>query len=218
MTLHTGAEPSSFALDVYFASGCTADAVLEQHVASCERCAAYLSSLRALSDEPAWSTRARAPRGARRVATLLAAGVLAAGLLWVRLTSEPEYVASKGVPAVQALIRDQSGSRVWDGKTPIRPGAAIALRAACERFTHIAVVVDAAGAEQRVFDAVCPSGADPLPFTLVADDKPGVERIRVVFSEARLDEPALHAALLRAERGETIWVDQLLLHKAVAKP
>jgi hypothetical protein len=223
MTLDTGLEPSSFALDVYFASGRTGDATLEKHVAACERCAAYLSSLAELSAEPAWSAPARPRRaalGARRAAALFAASALTVGLVWLGLRPEraTEYVAGKGVPAVQALIRDQNGSRVWDGKAPIRAGDAIAVRAGCDRFTHVAVVVASAGSQQRVFDAACPSGTDPLPFTLVADDKPGVERIGVVFSHVRLDDASLRAALRSAARDAAIWVDQLVLHKAVAKP
>jgi hypothetical protein len=223
MTFRDGLEPSSFALDVHFANGRSADAALEQHVAGCARCSAYLSSLTALSAQPGWGAPAR-QRSERltagKAAALFAASALTLGLVWLGLRPQrrSEYVAGKGVPAVQALIRDQSGSRVWDGNTRIHAGDAIALRAACERFTHVAVLVASAGSQQRVFDAACPSGSDPLPFTLVADAKPGVERIVVVFSHVQLDDASLQAALRSTTRDAAIWVDQLALHKAVSKP
>jgi hypothetical protein len=214
------AEPSSFALDLYFASGRADDPSLEAHVAACQQCAAYLSSLERLCGEPAW--HAAPPRSHRGLGVGILAAACAAIAAAVWLSGAPErqarYLASKGVPAVQALIRDQSGSRVWDGNTPIRAGAAIALRAGCDRFAHVAVLVAGGGSEQRVFDGACPSGADPLPFTLLADDKPGVERIQVIFSQKRLADPAMAAALRSKERSAAVWVDQLLLRKAVGQP
>jgi hypothetical protein len=214
------AEPSTFALDLYFASGRADDPSLEEHVASCQHCAAYLSSLERLCGEPAW--HAAPPRSRRGLGVGILAAACAGIAVAVWLSGAPDrqapYLASKGVPAVQALIRDQSGSRVWDGKTPIRAGDAIALRAGCDRFVHVAVLVASAGGEQRVFDGTCPSGSDPLPFTLLADDKPGVERIHVIFSQERLDDPSVSAALRSGERDTAVWVDQLLLRKAVGRP
>jgi hypothetical protein len=213
-------EPTTFALDVYFAAGTQGDATLAAHVASCARCAAYLAQLSALQQAaPLLPMAVRPPprrRNAPRLAAISAAvSACAAVVLWLR---SGDYVGSKGVPAVQALIRGSDQARVWDGKTPLHAGDAIALRTACDRYTRVAVVVVRKGARgdwERVFDGRC-SEQEPLPFTLVADDKPGSERIQLVFSRAALDDAALRRALERGERSETVWVNELVLQKAGA--
>ena len=213
-------EPTTFALDVYFAAGARGDATLAAHVEGCARCAAYLAQLSAQPvAAPPPPVAARRPRGAPRWIAASAAFSACVAMLAVWLRGG-EYVGSKGVPAVQALIRSSDRARVWDGKTPIHAGDAIALRTGCDRFTHVAVVVARSGARgdhARVFDGPC-AEQEPLPFTLVADQEPGSERIEVVFSRAALDDAALRRVLQRAERSETVWVSQLVLHKAGAKP
>ena len=56
------------------------------------------------------------------------------------------------------------------------------------------------------------------PSTLLADDKPGSERIHVIFSQERLDDPTVSAALRSGDRSAAVWVDQWLLRKAVVQP
>ena len=219
MSAAESTEPTTFALDLYFAAGAQGDDALAAHVAGCTRCAAYLARLAAQPPVMALPPMT-APRPQRRSASRLAAisvavSACAAFAVWIR---SADYVGSKGVPAVQALVRGREQARVWDGKTPLHPGDAIALRTACDRFSHVTVVVPRSGARgdrERVFDGPC-SEQEPLPFTLVADDKAGSERIEVVFSRALLDDAALRLALERGERGESVWVNELVLHKAGA--
>lgn len=216
-------EPSIFTLDVYYAGGARGDPEIEAHVASCERCAAYLAALEAQPPAPP-VVLGRRRGGSWQLMAASAAVVCCAVLLWH--AQKPEaYVASKGVPAVQAVIRSQGSSRVWDGKTPIRAGDAIALRADCDRYQQVAVLVPAAvsGARvgrawSRVYAGACPKPNEVLPFSLVADKKPGREHIDVVFSQLPLDDDALTAAVRVAERSNSVWVTQLLLEKAGGLP
>lgn len=209
-------EPTTFALDVYFAAGEQGDETLAAHVASCARCSAYLAQLSAPQPLPRMAAERPRRRSASRFVVISAViSACAAVALFLR---SGDYVGTKGVPAVQALIRGSEQARVWDGKTPLHAGDAVALRIACDRFTHVAVAVPRSGARgewSRVFDGRCSEQA-PLPFTLVADDKPGSERIDVVFSRAALDDEALQSALSLGERSETVWVNELVLHKAGA--
>jgi hypothetical protein len=131
-------------------------------------------------------------------------------MLWLK-TGEP-YVGSKGLPAVQALIRRGDRASVWDGKTSLHAGDAIALRTDCDRFSRVAVAV----ARKRVYEGRC-NEREPLPFTLVADDKPGSEQIEIVFSQGELAETALQKAVVERERSETAWVITLVLPKAGAE-
>jgi hypothetical protein len=227
-------EPSTFALDVYFAAGEHADPALKLHVEGCARCRAYLAELASqdglggLAVAPgAAGARDRRARGrwqSLRTSALMAAAALGALALWrasedTRDTRGLGYVGTKGVPAVQVVIRSADTTRVWDGRSPLRPGDAVALRAECDHFVRLSVVAgEPAPGLTRVYDGVCPAGADVLPFSLVADAKPGVERIHVVWSEARLDTARLLSALQRQERSDTIWVQRVVLHKAGVSP
>lgn len=210
-------EPSTFALDVYFAAGAQGDEKLAEHVASCERCTAYLAQLAEAAPLQLPATPLVRRRRASRKLVAAGAFVSACAAVLLYLNVGERYVGSKGLPAVQALIRRADRASVWDGKMPLRVGDAIALRTDCDRFSHVAVAVADGGEKKRVFEGVC-NEREPLPFTLVADDKPGSEQIHVVFSRAALAEAALHKAITSRERGETVWVITLVLPKAGAEP
>lgn len=215
---------STFALDVYFANGKTGDPRLASHLETCEHCKAYLTELEASSQTapPAWAPPLpkKTPRFRRIVAASLGAVALAAGIAVV-VRGDPEsdgsYVASKGAPAAQALVRSDGRSRIWDGRSPIHAGDAIALRAGCEGFTHVTVVAPSPPGDgwSRLFEGACPSGTDPLPFTLIADNKPGEERIGVVFSHARLDDDALRVAVRHHGQANKVWVIEFVFPKVV---
>ncbi len=219
---------STFTLDVYFANDRAGDRDISLHVETCERCRDYLAELEVSSRvAPKEWPRLRDARAAlrprrspQRIAVAsLAAVALAAGvaLFASSMRDDPgSYVASKGAPATQAVIRSGGRTRIWDGKSPIRVGDAIALRAGCEGFTHITVV--AVGPWSRLFDGACPSGGDLLPFTLIADDTPGEERIAVVFSAARPDDDALRTAARRHDRTSKAWVVDFVFPKLVQNP
>lgn len=219
MSTTDSTEPTTFALDVYFAAGTESDPELAQHVAGCARCSAYLRQLAALA-EAALPLQPSAARPARRSRSWLTAGAFvsacAAVALW--LNTGDSYVGNKGLPAVQALIRSAGQASVWDGKTPLRAGDAIALRTDCDRFTHVTVAVAEGRAQRgwkRVFEGSCKEH-EPLPFTLVADDRPGNEQVEIVFSRAALTDAALQQVIAGRERGDTTWVITLVLPKAGA--
>jgi hypothetical protein len=150
---------------------------------------------------------------------------LAAGFAWFAPSPEREsargsYVASKGQPGAQAIIRSDGRSQIWDGKRPLRKGDAIALRAWCEGFAHVAVITPSAidGEWSRLFDGPCPRESEPLPFTLVVDDQPGEERLALVFSATRVADEALRSAARRTEHTPETRVIHLSFRKALSRP
>jgi hypothetical protein len=218
MSTTDSTEPTTFALDVYFAAGAQGDQKLAEHVAGCARCSAYLRQLAALAKEPVSLPPTAAQPRKRRSWVAAGAFVSACAAVALWLNTGDNYVGSKGLPAVQALIRSTGQTSVWDGKTPLRSGDAIALRTDCDRFSHVAVAVSAAnGGEakrlKRIFEGSCKEH-EPLPFTLVADDHPGNEQIEFVFSRAALADTALQQAIAGRERSDTTWVITLVLPKA----
>jgi hypothetical protein len=227
-------EVSTWELDVYFSSGRRDDATLEAHIANCTRCSAYLASLAvAGADETALAARAalqaRAasmpPEPAPSVharrrggwwawtagAATLVAGV--AVLMSGRRVDAPTYVGVKGTPAVQLLVHRAGGTRIWDGRSPIRPGDALALRVACEGFSSVAIATPGPKTWTRLSDTACPSQDGPLPFTLLVDSEPGNERVAVVLSQKRLDDKALGRAITQTERTSVTWVVDFVLPK-----
>jgi hypothetical protein len=232
MTTSEKDELSPFELDVYWASGRPADAGIERHVERCTRCRAYLESLDvgqaasppvvapvalAPSSASATSPAAR-PRPRRRWALPLAGALaLAASAVLVARTTlltPHDYVAVKGAPGVQLLVHRGGETRIWDGRSPVRPGDSLALRVSCEGLAHVAVAAPAPTEWRRLSaDAACPASGDPLPFTLVVDDQPGGERLAVVLSRDALDDGRLRRAIEQEERTASVWVVQLELRK-----
>jgi hypothetical protein len=224
---------STFTLDVYFAQGKTDNPTLATHLETCEPCRNYIGVLEELA-----TTAPLAPKliphlsavGARErrfhwAPVALGAALVAAGFAWLigsaELVREPQaYVASKGAPAAQAIIKSDGRSQIWDGKRVLRPGDAIALRATCEGFAHLAVVTPSSngGAWSRLFDGPCPGGNEPLPFTVVADDRPGNERLALVFSASPVSDETLREGVRRGDRTPQIWVIQFLFAKQVSRP
>ena len=204
---------SNFELDVYFA-GDTAGAEVAEHAASCNRCAAYLDELRALDADPhvqipAPTVTRGSVRPLRRIlgaatgALALAAAVTLS--LKVREPADDSYVGVKGAPAVQVLVRGDDGTHVWDGRSPVHPGDAIALHVACEQLTQFAVVPDTAELE-RFAEGACSPAPTTLPFTLVVDDQPGHERFVLVLSRTHLDDATLKKVARTRTRDENVWV------------
>jgi len=225
---------STFSLDVYFAQGKTGNPTLARHLETCERCKEYLSELETMATTApapsmlasrASSAPAKRPLLRWAGAATIGSVALAAGFAWFAVSGEREgepgsYVASKGEPGAQAIVRSEGRSQIWDGKRPLRPGDAIALRVSCEGFAHVAVVTPSpsGGGWSRLFDGACPRGNEPLPFTLVADDKPGDERLALVFSTASVEDGALRSAATRGDRTPEIWVVRFSFRKVVTGP
>jgi hypothetical protein len=227
---------STFALDVYWSSHGSgagdADASLAAHLETCGRCRDYLARLDALdanrpplriapSDSPA--SPAPTPTRLRWVVPLAGALALAAATALLLRTRPPAdgrdaYVGLKGTPAVQLLLHRDRDTQIWDGRSPLRPGDALALRVACEGMSHVAVAAPGSDARwERLSDAACADGDAPLPFTLRVDDAPGDEKLAVVLSREDLDEPALRKAIAETQRTADVWVVSLLLPKELPK-
>jgi hypothetical protein len=217
-------EPSTFALDVYWASGRSGNAGIERHLKECERCRAYLSSLDARLEAAPAKPATPSVRGlgsARRVGMgrwlwPATGGIaLAAGVLFLVRGRSPsgDYIATKGTPAVQLLVHRDGDTRVWDGRSPVHPGDALALRVACEGLGHVAVAAPGPDAWVRLSDAPCPAQADALPFTLRVDDQPGDERLAVVLSRTAMGDAQLRAAIAETTRSDDAWVVGFVLPK-----
>lgn len=215
---------SSFELDVYFASQpAEREVAVEEHVAGCPRCRAYLEALdRVLAAMPAEAQRERTEKPRpwrsmrwkqqRRLASVL--GVLAVAASAVvyfgarRDKSEDGYVGVKGAPGAQILLRRDGQVRVWDGVSPVRAGDAIAVDVACEQFNHVTVAAEqASGTVTRAWEGDCPTKKpSPLPFTLVVDEQPGREHFSVVLHRAHhLDDEQLRSALRGSVRTGDVW-------------
>jgi hypothetical protein len=212
---------STFELDVHFANGRPSGSTIERHILECARCSDYLHELEELGRVPPRAVAPAASRlpGRTRMWAVPAAGALAVAAVAMivargRNHEEDAYVGIKGTPAVQVLVRSQDRSEIWDGRAPVHPGDALALRIACEGFTEVAVLTPAAGRWARVSQGVCPASGTPLPFTLVVDDAPGEERLGVVLSGRRLTDEALEAAAERELRNREVWAVRLAFPKA----
>jgi hypothetical protein len=227
---------STFALDVHFASGKPADLAIEEHLAECDTCSAYLRSLEELavddvvaesptSESPASrvsSLRVVDPKPLRRAAMVGGAVLLAASFaLFLRTEGTKrngDYVGVKGAPAVQVLVRRGATTSIWDGRAAMHSGDAIALRVACEGLQQAAVLSPNGKEWQRLSDAPCPSSAEPLPFTLVVDDQPGDEKLAVVLSDAALDDQSLRKAIADNRRAADVWVTSFVFSKETSAP
>jgi hypothetical protein len=213
-------EMSTFALDLYWASGRPDDAAIEQHLARCARCTEYLRALDSVGAIVSHRSKNRAPpspRWLRWAAPAAGAMAIAAGVaLFLRSRREAAdgYVGLKGTPAVEVLVHRGSETKIWDERSPVQPGDALALRVACEGLTHAAVLSPKAKGWTRLSEAPCPRDPDsPLPFTLRVDGEPGEEELAVVLSRDGLDEDGLRAAARTRRRDAGVWVVRFTLPK-----
>jgi hypothetical protein len=202
---------STFALDVFAASGKSGDPVLAEHVAGCARCRAYLDGLDTLAaSAPPISRRRRRWGVPAAFALALAAGVA----IFIATKRKDDYVGIKGgTPAAQILLHREKTTTVWDGQTPVRPGDALALRVACEGMKHVAVAAPSGGGWGALSRAPCTEGDAPLPFTLRVDDAPGDESLAIVLSKGELADEALGAAIAENRRAADVWVVRYVLPK-----
>jgi hypothetical protein len=212
---------STLVLDAYWAAGCPSGSEIGAHLESCARCSAYLAELRALDALPAAPRRRR--RWAGSAAAMGALAAAAAVAVFVSRTDAPSatsrdgYVATKSAPATQVLVRRAGQTTVWDGRAPVRAGDALALRVACEGMPRASVLVPTGGAWARAWDGPCPDG-DPLPFTLVVDERPGDEHVAVVLSRDPLEQQAAAAAAGAQTRTEDVWTVLLVFAKSSEAP
>jgi hypothetical protein len=186
---------STLELDVAFAEGLSKHPELEAHLATCGDCKAYVDELRSL-DVPRITPKRRwlAPA----VASLaLAAAVLL--FLRQRTPEQPEphgYVGVRGgTPAAMLLLKRADVTRPWDGKEPIRPKDVVAIHVACEGYRFVSVRAKDGTEWVKVSEHDCPAEAGVLPFTLVADEKPGDEELRIVFERENGESTTSHFVL-----------------------
>ena len=211
-------EVSTFALDVYWAQGRSGDAAVEGHVAGCARCQAYLSSLDGMAAPSARPLlrAATSPRWRRWALPSASAIVLAAAAALVirGKPSETEgYIGVKGTPAVQLLVHRDRETRIWDGRSALHPGDALALKVACEGLKHVVVASPGGAGWARLSSAACPGHDDPLPFTLRVDGEAGEERLAVVLSQEEIDDGTLQKAIAETRRAADVWVVTFVMAK-----
>ena len=172
---------STFDLDVAFAEGLALHPEIEAHLAECDECKAYVDELRAMDVPPV----ARMVPKRRWLAPAVGSLALAAAVFFFLRQRAPEqtgYVGVKGgAPASMLLLKRAEITRPWDGREPIRPGDVIAVHVACEGRTSVKVLAKDNGQWVEVAAKECPREPGVLPFTLVVDERPGDEEIRVVF-------------------------------------
>ena len=107
---------------------------------------------------------------------------------------------------MQVLVRAEGSTRIWDGRSPVHPGDAIALHVVCEGLAQITVAAETPSGVARLSDGPCPSVPSTLPFTLVVDGEPGRERFSVVLTRARVDDARLRELVQRQARDHDVWV------------
>jgi hypothetical protein len=223
---------STFALDVHWASKLPPDAEMAEHIEECARCRSYIDGLRVLGALPILVVPAAAVAPPKRTMRhrpwlLAAAGLVAivGAALWKRGldrghrddAEKAGYVATKSAPAAQVLVRRAGQTSVWDGRSPLRPGDALALRVACESMRRVSILVPSAASWTRLSEGACPA-QEPLPFTLVVDAQPGEERLAVVFSRTALDDAAARRASDRTTRSADVWTLVLVFAKSIGAP
>jgi|CZKU01.1.fsa_nt_gi hypothetical protein len=222
---------STFALDLYRATG-AGEPGTSSHLATCERCRAYLASLDVLdaSRPPLTTTHAasaRARRSGARMRWMMPAGaslaVAAGALVYLagRARTDGAYVGVKGMPSVELLVHRDAETFVWNGSAPIRAGDALAFRVACEDLAHVAVASPAGNGAvwARLKDADCPVGPSAtLPFSLLVDSEGQIERFVVVVSKKVLDDDALRSAAAAGSRTADVWAVRFELSKAAGDP
>jgi hypothetical protein len=126
-------------------------------------------------------------------------------------------VGIKGTPAVQLLLHRDHDTRLWDGHSPLHPGDALALRVACEGLKRVVVATPGPGGWIRLSSDACPTGDDPLPFTLQVDSEPGDEKLAVVLSQDELDDGTLQKAIAETRRSADTWVLSFVMPKETEK-
>jgi hypothetical protein len=186
---------STFEIDVAYAEGLAQHPDLEAHLAKCDECKAYVAELRSL-DVP------RIAPKRRWLAPAIASVALAAAVfLFLRQRTPAEdgggYVGVKGggAPAAMLLLKRGGATRPWDGKEPIHPADVVAVHVACEGARSVSVRAKDGAEWVTVSDHECPAEGGVLPFTLVADDRPGNEEIRIVFKRENGEETTSHFVL-----------------------
>jgi hypothetical protein len=220
MTTTERDELSVLTLDVYWASGKPSDPRVEEHVAGCARCRAYLADLDAMAAAGGSAPARKRSRWSRRTWPIASAlAIAAAAFLVVRGRSTPRgYVGTKGAPSVQLLVHRGASTWVWDGRAPVHPGDSIALRVSCAGLERVAVAAPVRTEWARLAESTCPGADEALPFTLVVDAEPADESFGVVFSREAMGDRALREAVEATTRTSGVWVTRFVVPKETETP
>jgi hypothetical protein len=114
---------------------------------------------------------------------------------------------------VQVLVHRGNETKIWDGRSPLYPGDALAFRVACEGLRRVAVAAPSETGWARLSGAECPAKEEALPFTLEVDAEPGDERVAVVLSREEIDDKTLQKSIEEARRGGAVWVVSFVMPK-----
>ena len=205
---------STFTLDLHWLGGEPREPELEQHVATCDQCRAYVAQLDEVAARPL--VLPAMPR--RRwwpFALAVAVAIAVVMVVVLRPSHDAVQVAAKGAPAVQVLVRREGATTVWDASLRIRDRDALAVRVACEAMMYATVLVADRGGWSRAYTGRCSD--DVLPFSLAVDGDPGDERIAVVLSTAPLDDAAARRAADDQTRSADVWTLDLVFDKELVK-
>jgi len=221
--------PSDFAFDRQLAGEVAGEekSAFDEHVLACARCSRRFAEISRekeafKKDAPRLVLEKRAPQRRTWLAPGLGVGAIALAASLILLvrgkTDTRDYVGLKGTPAVQLLVHRDKETFIWDGRTPVHPGDALALRVACEGLGRVVVAAPGPAEWQRLSDTACPETGDPLPFTLVVDKEPGSERLAVVLSQDAMDGKRLKRAIEGVERTKDVWAVEFVLPKETGTP
>lgn len=166
-----------------------------EHVANCERCAAYVREQEQWRSElpplqvpdtrraPVPDTRRRSTGGRPArwplVASMTALAAAAAFVLAIR----DDYVGVKGGPTVRAFVKHKDAVTAWDGRASLAPGDTVQLRVNGNGYRSVAVYGESRNGRVVLHEgSLEPGGEQALPVSFVVDAEPGEERLVVVFS------------------------------------
>jgi hypothetical protein len=189
------AHPSRLALDLALIGAAGAEDAM--HVAGCADCQARLKTMEAerdsfLARHPAMPAR---PRPARRSPLrYLAPLALAASVLLVALIFRPGGPSerAKGTTAAELWVKRGEESFVFRGQ-PLQEGDTLVFRYTSTR-KHLTVIdAEVSGKIEVVIDQAIEPGSDrTAPSGVLLDGYRGKERVILLFSDGKLDDPLAH--------------------------
>ena len=181
--------PSYFALDSYLVDPRGED--VDVHVKSCQQCQAHVAAARVAVPFPA-GLKGLAPAKPRpwwrlAVPALAALGVAISVGYFVKI-DQPGNITAKGTPAAAVWLNRGGKVVAWNGQ-PLRAGDTVRIEVAPAGFTHFTVFDEKS--RQVLYDAHVPGDAPTLSPAWQLDAEPGSESLRVVLSNAPVDEKQL---------------------------
>jgi hypothetical protein len=175
---------------------------LEQHCASCERCAALLARHR--QERASFAIPLRRPRRHRRWAAGLATAAAALGL-WLVVTpdrGDESGTRSKGKPAISFYWKHGDVTRKGGLREIVFPGDAIDFAVSTDRPAFLAIISIDGSRQASVYypdgPVAAPLGVgrdQVLPLSVVLDDVLGLERVVGVFCDRAIPVDQLEAAV-----------------------